>query len=186
MNFISIFIIGIGLSMDAFAASICKGLQDRSESIKTSLKIAFSFGFFQAMMPVLGYFLASSFASYIKRIDHWVAFVLLGFIGYQMIKESKQAYCDVKSGLDFKTLIILSIATSIDACAVGISFAFLEVNIFKAAIIIGITTLVLSGLGYKIGNKLGIKCKQKAEFFGGLILILMGCKILIEHLFFMA
>src|SRR5699024_5736389 len=107
-------------------------------------------------------------------------------IGIQMIKESRQAYCDVNSNIDLKSLIVLSIATSIDACAIGISFAFLDVNIFKAAIIIGLITLVISTFGYKIGNKLGVKSKQKAEFAGGTILIIMGTKILIEHLFFMA
>lgn len=186
MSLISIFIIGIGLSMDAFAASICKGLQDRNESMNNAIKIAISFGFFQGMMPVLGYFLASSFADNIKQIDHWIAFILLFIIGFQMIRESRQAYCDVNSGLDLKSLIVLSIATSIDACAVGISFAFLDVNIFKAAIIIGLITLFISAFGYKIGNRLGLKSKQRAEFAGGTILILMGTKILIEHLFFMA
>lgn len=186
MSLISIFIIGIGLAMDAFAASICKGLQVRNGSMNTALKIATSFGFFQGMMPILGYFLASSFANHIKQIDHWVAFILLLIIGIQMIKESRQAYCDVDSNFDLKSLIVLSIATSIDACAIGISFAFLNVDIFKAAIIIGLITMIISTFGYKIGNKLGVKSKQKAEFAGGTILIIMGTKILIEHLFFMA
>lgn len=186
MTLISIIIIGIGLAMDAFAASICKGLQDRNEKMEVAIKIALSFGFFQAMMPVLGYFLASSFATYIKQIDHWVAFVLLLIVGISMIKESREAYCDVNPGIDFKSLMVLSIATSIDACAVGISFAFLDVNIYQSALIIGIITFILSAIGYKIGNRLGIKSKQKAEFAGGTILILMGSKILIEHLFLMA
>lgn len=186
MSLISIFIIGVGLAMDAFASSICKGLQDSNDTMETAIKIALSFGLFQGLMPILGYFLASSFADYIRQIDHWVAFVLLLIVGISMLKESREAYCDVNPGIDLKSLMVLSIATSIDACAVGISFAFLEVNIYRAALVIGIITFVLSAIGYKIGNRLGIRSKQKAEFAGGTILILMGSKILIEHLFFMA
>lgn len=186
MNLFSIIIISIGLAMDAFAASICKGLQDRNQSIEVAVKIALSFGFFQGAMPILGYFLASSFAEQIQEIDHWVAFILLAIVGIQMIKESREAYCEVRPGIDFKSLMILSVATSIDAAAVGISFAFLEVNIFSSALIIGLITLVISFIGYKIGNRLGIRSKQKAELAGGLILIFMGSKILIEHLFLMA
>lgn len=184
MNLISIVIIGVGLAMDAFAASICKGLQDRNESTETALKLALSFGFFQGLMPLIGYFLASTFAEQIKQIDHWVAFILLFIVGASMIKESRVAACNVSPGIDFKSLMVLSIATSIDACAVGISLAFLDVNIYTSAIIIGIITFGLSGLGYKIGNRLGLKSKQRAELLGGCILILMGSKILIEHLFF--
>ncbi|MDD7306744.1 MAG: manganese efflux pump MntP family protein [Peptoniphilaceae bacterium] len=184
MSLISIFIIGIGLAMDAFAASICKGLQDKEDSSEIAAQIALSFGLFQGLMPVLGFFLASSFATYIKQIDHWVAFILLLIIGISMLKESREAYCQVDYGIDLKSLMLLSLATSIDACAVGISFAFLAVNIYRAAIIIAIITCLLSFMGYKIGNRLGLKSKQNAEFAGGLILILMGSKILIEHLFF--
>lgn len=184
MGISSIFFIAIGLAMDAFAASICKGLQQAVPSADKTVKIGACFGIFQALMPILGFLLASTFANQIKSIDHWVAFFLLGFIGIQMIKESREAYCEVDRNFDYKTLIILGVATSIDAMAVGISFAFLDVNIIQAAILIGLVTFLISMFGFNIGNKLGIKSKQIAEFAGGVILIIMGSRILIEHLFF--
>lgn len=186
MSIISIFLIAVGLSMDAFAASICKGLQQTNPSRDKTIKIGGFFGFFQGFMPVIGFYLASTFAKQIKGIDHWIAFILLLFIGFQMIKESKEAFCDTNKNFDYKTLLLLAIATSIDACAVGVSFAFLDVEIFKSVVLIGFVTFILSMIGFKIGNKLGVKSKQIAELSGGIILILMGTKILIEHLFFMA
>lgn len=184
MDFLSITMISIGLAMDAFAANICKGLCQSYIDIKKTLKIGFCFGFFQMFMPIIGFFLASTFSNQIKAIDHWIAFFLLGLIGLQMIKESKDQYCDTNNKLDSKTLIMLGIATSIDAMAVGISFAFLNVNILTSSITIGLVTLILSSFGFKIGNRLGLRSKQIAEFIGGCILILIGTKILIEHLFF--
>ncbi|MDU5252013.1 manganese efflux pump MntP family protein [Anaerococcus vaginalis] len=183
MSLISIFILAIGLSMDAFAASICQGLQIKENNIKNTLSIGLCFGIFQALMPIIGYFLASNFANSIKAIDHWVAFILLFIIGFQMIRESKDASCEISHGLSLKSLFSLGIATSIDAMAVGVSFAFLNVNIFSSSTIIGITTFILSSIAFKIGNKLGMKSKQISELIGGVILILLGTKILIEHLF---
>ena len=183
MSLFSILVLAIGLSMDAFAASICQGLQIKKTSLKNTLSIGLCFGFFQALMPILGYFLASSFASSIKAIDHWVAFILLFIIGFQMIRESKDASCEISHGLSLKSLFSLGIATSIDAMAVGVSFAFLDVNIFSSSLIIGFTTFLLSSIAFKIGNKLGMRGKQISELIGGTILILLGTKILIEHLF---
>ena len=183
MSLISILILAIGLSMDAFAASICQGLQIKENNIKNTISIGLCFGIFQALMPIIGYFLASSFANSIKAIDHWVAFILLFIIGFQMIRESKDASCEISHGLSLKSLFSLGIATSIDAMAVGVSFAFLNVNIFSSSTIIGITTFILSSIAFKIGNKLGMKSKQISELIGGVILILLGTKILIEHLF---
>lgn len=183
MSLFSILILAIGLSMDAFAASICQGLQIKKTSIKNTLSIGLCFGIFQALMPIIGYFLASSFAHSIKAIDHWVAFILLLIIGLQMIKESKDASCEISHGINLKSLFSLGLATSIDAMAVGVSFAFLDVNIFSSSLIIGFITFILSSIAFKIGNKLGIKSKQISELIGGVILILLGTKILIEHLF---
>ena len=182
MSLVSILILAIGLSMDAFAASICQGLQINNNSLKNTLSICLCFGIFQGLMPILGYFLASSFANSIKAIDHWVAFILLFIIGFQMIRESRDTSCKISNGLSFKSLISLGIATSIDAMAVGVSFAFLDVNIFSSSSIIGLTTFILSYIAFKIGNKLGMKSKQISELIGGIILL--GTKILIEHLFF--
>lgn len=179
----SIFLIAIGLAMDAFAASICKGLQENDPSLKKSLKIGTCFGLFQAIMPILGYLLASSFNRQIKSLDHWIAFILLVIIGLQMIKESRDTSCETSGSFDLKSLLVIGLATSIDAMAVGISFAFLDVEINYAAAIIGLVTLVISALGFSIGNRLGAKSKQISELIGGLILIFMGSKILIEHLF---
>lgn len=161
MGILSIFIIAVGLSMDAFAASVCKGLQQSIPSKDKTLKIGFCFGFFQAFMPVIGYFLASSFAKQIESIDHRIAFILLSIIGLQMIKESRSAYCEIDKGFDYKTLILLGLATSIDAMVVGVSFAFLNVEIMEAAIFIGLVTFVLSMIGFKIGNKLGVRSKDR-------------------------
>ncbi|MBL7575784.1 Putative Mn2+ efflux pump MntP [Peptoniphilus asaccharolyticus DSM 20463] len=184
-SILSISIIGVGLAMDAFAASICKGLTLTKRDFSKIVKVGVCFGFFQAIMPVLGFLLASTFADKIKSLDHWIAFLLLSYIGINMIKESRIVTCDIESGFDFKSLTLIGIATSIDAMAVGISFAFLNVEIYSASILIGLITFIISMLGVTLGNIFGIKYKQAAEFAGGIILIAMGIKILIEHLFFL-
>lgn len=183
MGIIEVFLIGIGLAMDAFAVSICKGLSMKKLDWKKAIIIALYFGAFQALMPVLGFFLGSTFEDFVIQVDHWIAFLLLGFIGGNMIKEAFDDELDkCNDNVDFKTMLILAIATSIDALAVGITFALLDVNILLSVIIIGIITFILSVLGVKIGNKFGNKYQNKAEFAGGLVLILLGTKILLEHL----
>ena len=187
MGFAELFLIGVGLSMDAFAVSVCKGLNMRGKvNFKHAGVIALFFGGFQALMPLIGYFLGIGFEKYITKIDHWIAFLLLGFIGGKMIVEAiKEWNAEDKQEedkLDIKELFILAVATSIDALAVGITFAFLSVNIWSAISIIGVTTFVLSIIGVVIGNKFGSRYKSKAELAGGIILVLMGIKILLEHL----
>ena len=187
MGFVELFLIGVGLSMDAFAVSVCKGLNMRGKvNFKHAGIIALFFGGFQALMPLIGYFLGIGFEKYITKIDHWIAFVLLGFIGGKMgieaLKEWNAEDKQEEDKLDIKELFILAVATSIDALAVGITFAFLNVNIWSAISIIGVTTFILSLIGVVIGNKFGSKYKSKAEFAGGIILVLMGVKILLEHL----
>ena len=183
MGALEILLIGIGLAMDAFAVSICKGLSMKSMNWKKAIIVGLYFGIFQALMPVLGYFLGATFESLVTKIDHWIAFALLTFIGINMLREAfgneQENYND---SVDFKTMVILAIATSVDALAVGITFAFLKVNMLLAAIIIGIVTFVICVIGVKIGNKFGNKYERKAEIVGGLILILMGIKTLLEHL----
>jgi putative Mn2+ efflux pump MntP len=186
MGFIESFIIAIGLSMDAFAVSIGKGLSVRNIQFKHSLSVGLWFGGFQALMPIIGYFLGVSFSSLVASVDHWIAFGLLGLIGANMIKESLSKDDDDNddNSADFsrRTMFIMAVATSIDALAVGVSFAFLGVNIWLAALLIGVTTCILSACGLRIGKIFGSRYKSKAEFCGGLVLILMGLKILIEHL----
>lgn len=182
VNLFEIFIVALGLSMDAFAAAICKGLALRSKDYGKMFKVGAYFGFFQGIMPVFGFILANAFAEKIQSFDHWIAFLLLGFIGFNMVKESRDTHIDVEKGFTFKAMLAISIATSIDAMAVGITFAFLKINIMTAALFIGITTFITSIIGVKIGNTFGVKYKQKAELFGGLVLIFMGIKILLEHL----
>lgn len=182
MGVVELISIGVGLAMDAFAVAVGKGLSMKRLSLKNAGEIGFYFGFFQALMPIIGYFLGIGFKEYITSIDHWVAFILLGLIGANMIKEAFGDEEEVDDDLSFKTMLILAIATSIDALAVGITFAFLHVNIGYAALIIGVTTFVISVLGVKIGHVFGLRYKSKAEIAGGLILIVMGCKILLEHL----
>lgn len=182
MGVVELLSIGVGLAMDAFAVAVGKGLSMKRLSLKNAGLVGFYFGFFQALMPVIGYFLGIGFKDYITSIDHWVAFILLGLIGANMIKEAFGDEEDVDDDLSFKTMLILAIATSIDALAVGITFAFLQVNILYAALIIGVTTFVISVIGVKIGHVFGLKYKSKAEITGGIILIAMGCKILLEHL----
>ena len=183
MGTIEILLVSVGLAMDAFAVSICKGLSMKKMNWKKAIIIGLYFGIFQALMPVLGYFLGTTFEQLITSIDHWVAFILLAAIGINMIKESFQKeseHCNDNVG--FKTMIVLAIATSIDALAIGITFACLRIDIVLPVISIGIITFVLSVVGVKVGNKFGDKYENKAEFAGGLILILLGLKILIEHL----
>lgn len=183
MSLIELFILAVGLSMDAFAVSICKGLSMKKLTLKNCIIVGLYFGLFQAGMPLLGYVLGIQFRSYITSIDHWIAFILLGIIGINMIKEAlsdEEETCN--DALDVKTMILLAIATSIDALAVGITFAFLNVQIIPAVSFIGIITFSLSAIGVKIGNIFGEKYKSKAEIIGGIILILMGTKILLEHL----
>lgn len=185
MSLTELFLIAIGLSMDAFAVSVCKGLSTKKVSSKHFLIAGLWFGGFQALMPAIGYLLGSAFETFITAFDHWVAFILLGFIGFNMVKESFEKDCCHEADASFapKAMLLLAIATSIDALAVGITFALLpDVNIIAAVLFIGTTTFLLSGIGIKVGNVFGIKYKSKAELAGGIILILMGCKILLEHL----
>ncbi len=184
MSFVEILLIGIGLSMDAFSVSICKGLTTKEFSWKMALTCGLWFGFFQALMPLIGYFLGSQFEQYITAVDHWIAFGLLFLIGANMIREalSKKDKVSADSTLDFKTMLLLAIATSIDALAVGVSFACIQVKIWSAVLIIGLTTFVFSIVGVKIGNVFGSKFEKGAEVIGGIILILIGLKILLEHL----
>lgn len=186
MDIITIILTGVGLAMDASAVSIAKGMCLRKEeTIKYAFIFALTFGFFQGFMPFLGYVGGTQFASYISNIDHWIAFVLLLLIGINMIRESfekKDDNCDISISL--KDVLILGIATSIDALAVGVSFAFLNVNILVACLIIGIVTFILSFICVLSGKRLGNIFQKYAEIFGGAILIFLGIKILIEHLFF--
>ena len=184
MSIIELILLAAGLSMDAFAVSICKGLAMEKISFKKMGTVGLWFGGFQAIMPLTGYFLGSSFEKYITGIDHWIAFVLLAIIGANMIKESlSKEEENQNDSLDFKTMLLLAIATSIDALAVGITFALLpDVNIVAAISFIGMFTFLTSAFGVKIGNVFGIKYKSKAEFAGGFILIVIGLKILLEHL----
>ena len=185
MSLITLFITAVGLSMDAFAVSICKGLAMKKLSWKKAIIIGLWFGGFQALMPVIGYLLGARFESYVNFIDHWIAFVLLSLIGASMIKEALSAAEEsVNDSVDAKTMFLLAIATSIDALAVGVTYAFLQVQIVPAVTFIGVITLILSIVGVKIGNVFGTKYKAKAEITGGVILILMGIKILLEHLGF--
>ena len=184
MGIVELIILAIGLAMDAFAVSICKGLAMKKTGIKECLIVGLWFGGFQALMPLIGYFLGKSFERYITAIDHWIAFVLLAIIGIIMIKESfSKEENDADGSLSPKTMVVMAIATSIDALAIGISFGVLpDVNITAAVSLIGIITLVLCMVGVKIGNIFGAKYKSKAELAGGIILVLLGTKILLEHL----
>ena len=183
MGLIELFILAVGLSMDAFAVSVCKGLAMPKITVKKTLIVGLWFGGFQALMPAIGYLLGVQFRDQITSIDHWIAFILLGIIGANMIKEACSGDCEEENvSLDIKTMFLLAVATSIDALAVGITFAFLNVHLLAAVSFIGVTTFTLSAIGVKIGNVFGTKYKSKAEFAGGVILILLGFKILLEHL----
>ncbi len=184
MGLLELFILAIGLSMDACAVSICKGLAVCKVKPKHMAITGAWFGGFQALMPLIGYILGTAFEKYVTKIDHWIAFVLLGAIGFNMIKES---FCKEESSADcdfgFKTMLVMAIATSIDALAVGITFALLpDVNIIAAVSFIGVITFILSALGVRLGCVFGAKYKSKAELAGGVILIILGTKILLEHL----
>lgn len=188
MGIIELFLIAVGLSMDAFAVSVCKGLAMKQCTFRKAGIVGLYFGGFQALMPLAGYLLGVQFKDAITSVDHWIAFILLAIIGGSMIKEARQDDCGNDccgpgdESLDFKTMIGLAVATSIDALAVGVTFAFLYVNIVPAVIFIGVITFTISAVGVKIGNVFGTKYQSKAEFVGGVILILIGCKILLEHL----
>jgi putative Mn2+ efflux pump MntP len=201
MNLLELFIIAVGVSMDAFAVSICKGLSMKKINIKKAGFVGLCFGTFQAGMTLAGYLLGVQFQDKITSIDHWIAVILLGFIGINMIKESRISKCEISltkrnlesflnrysflndknHSLNIKSMSMLSIATSIDALAIGVTFAFLKVNIASAVSFIGIVTFTLSMIGVKLGNVFGEMFKSKAEFLGGVILILMGIKILLQH-----
>lgn len=184
MGILELLIIAVGLSMDAFAVAICKGLSMQKMSYKNAVITGCFFGGFQALMPLIGYLLGTQFKDYITSIDHWIAFVLLSMIGINMIRESRSEGEKVDDSFSLKNMTVLSLATSIDALAIGVTFAFLQVNIIPAVSMIGITTFTFSSIGVKIGNVFGVKFKSKAEFTGGIILIAMGIKILLEHLGF--
>ena len=188
LMFIELFLLGIGLAMDAFAVSVCKGLGMRRLNKKQTLIIGLYFGGVQALMPLIGWLLGSQFQKYITSIDHWIAFILLGFIGGKMMIEAIREWNEeetvdvIDAPLDHKNMLVLAVATSIDALAVGITFAFLDTPIIEAITIIGITTMIISIIGVVVGNFFGSRYKSKAEFIGGLILVLLGLKILLEHL----
>ena len=183
MTFIELLLIAIGLSMDAFSVSICKGLTTKRFSWRMALLCGLWFGFFQALMPVIGYFLGAQFQELIEAYDHWIAFGLLFLIGANMIREALSKKEESANGdLDVKTMFLLAIATSIDALAVGVSFACIQVKLWSSVLIIGITTFLFSVLGVKIGNVFGSKYEKSAGIVGGIILILIGLKILLEHL----
>lgn len=183
MHIAEILILAVGVSMDAFAVSICKGLSVCKVRPRHASLAAAWLGGFQALMPLIGYFAGVAFADIVSSVDHWIAFVLLGIIGGKMVKESfeKDECCCTDPDFSFRTMLAMAVATSIDALAVGVSLAFLKANIWSAVLIIGLTTGAFSAAGIYIGNIFGNRYKSKAEFAGGLILILIGAKILCEH-----
>ena len=185
MSLPELFILAVGLSMDAMAVAICKGLSVPGLRLRHAIITGLYFGGFQALMPVLGWLLGRQFEALIKNVDHWIAFVLLALIGANMIREAvKNEEENLNDSFSPKTMLPLAVATSIDALAVGVTFAFLDVMIVPAVSIIGVTTFIFSAAGVKIGNVFGAKYKSKAELVGGIVLVAMGIKILIEHLFF--
>lgn len=185
MSLFELFLIAVGLSMDAFAVAVCKGLSMGRMNPRNALIIGLYFGGFQALMPLIGYALGAQFQDAITAYDHWIAFILLAVIGGNMIKDAlghDEDSCD--ASVAFKDMVVLAVATSIDALAVGVTFAFLQVSILPAVSFIGLVTFLLSIAGVKVGNVFGCRYKSKAEFTGGLILVTIGLKILAEHLFF--
>lgn len=188
MGFVELFLIGVGLSMDAFAVSICKGLGMKRLNMEQALVIGLFFGDFQALMPLIGWALGTQLADFITPIDHWIAFILLALIGGKMLFDAFREDDEEEAGepkdtrLDLKELLMLAIATSIDALAVGITFAFLGVNIVVAIAVIGVTTFALSVVGVAVGHVFGARYEKGATIAGGIVLILIGCKILLEHL----
>lgn len=189
MGFIELLLVGVGLSMDAFAVSICKGLCMKRMNMRQAVVIALFFGGFQALMPLVGWALGTQFEQFITPVDHWIAFVLLAIIGGKMLWDSfhgddEDLSCPSDGKLDIRELIMLAIATSIDALAVGITFAFLSVDIVPAVALIGITTFALSFVGVAVGHRFGTRYEKAATITGGIVLILIGLKILLEHLGF--
>lgn len=182
MGILELFVIAVGLSMDAFAVSICKGLSVPRAKKSQLLVTGLYFGEFQALMPLIGYLLGVNFRQFITSVDHWIAFVLLVIIGVNMIREAREEAEELDASFSVTAMLPLAVATSIDALAVGITFAFLQVDIVPAVTLIGVTTFVLSVIGVKIGNIFGAKYRSFAEIAGGIVLILLGCKILLEHL----
>lgn len=182
MRFYELFLLAVGLSMDAFAVSICKGLSVRRYRLRDSAIVGVYFGGFQAGMPLLGYLLGIRFQRYIVSVDHWIAFILLLLIGINMIREARSDAEQLNDSFTFPTMLPLAVATSIDALAVGVTFAFLQVHILSAITFIGCTTFVFSAAGLKIGNLFGARYRAHAELFGGIMLCVIGCKILLEHL----
>ena len=185
MGIAELLLTAIALSMDAFAVAICKGLSMKELTVKKALTVGAYFGFFQALMPLIGYLIGAQFQAQIEMFDHWIAFTLLFIIGANMIREALKGNDENEDGeadLSVKGMLILAVSTSIDALAVGVTFAFLKTSIVPAISIIGISTFIISILGVKIGNVFGLKFKKKAEIAGGIVLILIGTKILLEHL----
>lgn len=186
MGLIELFLIAVGLSMDAFAVAVCKGLAMKKCTWAKAGIVGLYFGVFQGLMPAVGYLLGVQFKDVITSIDHWIAFLLLGIIGISMLKEAfdkdECEECSEDESLDVRTMLGLAVATSIDALAVGVTFAFLQVEIVPAVLFIGCTTFVISVAGVKIGNLFGARYQKGAQITGGVILILLGVKILIEHL----
>ena len=182
MSLFTLFTLAVGLSMDAFAVAVCKGLAMRQISMRKAAIVGLWFGGFQGLMPLIGYLLGVQFKDKITAIDHWIAFVLLGIIGINMIKESREQEEEEGSdSLAAADMLVLAVATSIDALAVGVTFAFLNVNIIAAVSFIAVITFILSAVGVKVGNVFGTRYKSRAELAGGIILILLGTKILLEH-----
>ncbi len=188
MGFVELFLIGVGLSMDAFAVAICKGLGMKRLNLRHALVIALYFGGFQALMPFLGWLLGAQFQQLIAPIDHWIVFVLLAFIGGKMVweavcgEEDEEELAHEEPRIDHREMLMLAVATSIDALAVGITFAFLQVNIVKAISVIGLTTFVLTVVGVWVGHQFGARFERPATVAGGVVLILIGLKVLLEHL----
>lgn len=186
MNLVSVFLIAVGLSMDACAVSFAKGICLKKQIRSHALRLALAFGFFQGFMPLIGWWIGTHFENLITSVDHWIAFILLGVIGINMIRESRQEDGVCSECIDSippREILLLAVATSIDALAVGVSFAFLQVSIIPAVCLIGVTTCILSFIAVFLGNRIGGKLGKYAEVTGGIILILIGTKILIEHLF---
>ena len=185
MSIFALFTLAVGLSMDAFAVSVCKGLALPKVKLWHMVLVGLWFGGFQALMPTIGYFLGAQFSSYISNFDPWIAFILLGIIGGSMIKEALEKDDEEEcpdAGLGVKTMFLMAVATSIDALAVGVTLAFLKVDVVSSVLFIGVVTFVISAVGVRIGNIFGTKYKSKAELLGGIILIILGIKILLEHL----
>ncbi len=182
MEIWELFLIAVGLSMDAFAVAVCKGLSVCKVRLKEQVIVGLYFGGFQALMPAIGYLLGVQFKNLIQSYDHWIAFVLLAIIGINMIREAKGEEDAMDGSFGFKAMFPLAVATSIDALAIGVTFAFLKVQIVPAVSFIGVVTFILSVVGLMVGNAFGCKYKAKAEIFGGVVLILIGLKILLEHI----